>query len=65
MLWMGRVWRKGERTKRLTIFAEKMKFAEFFFRQEGKACKDLFSRLKPTASPKGKLGMRVGYKAAF
>ena len=30
MLWKGRAWRKGESTKRLTIFAEKMKFAEFF-----------------------------------
>ena len=55
---------KGESTKRLTIFAEKRKFAEFFS-GKGKACKDLFSRQKPTASPTGKPGMRVEYKAAF
>ena len=30
MLWKGRAWRKGESTKGLTIFAEEMKFAEFF-----------------------------------
>ena len=64
MLWMGRVWRKGERTKWLTIFAEKMKFAEFFS-GKGKECKDLFSRQKPTASPTGKPGMRVGVKRLF
>ena len=52
MLWKGRAWRKVESTKRLTIFAEKMKFAEFFS-DKGKDCKDLFSRRKPTASPKG------------
>ena len=52
MLWTGRAWRKGESTKWLTIFAEKMKFAEFFS-GKGKDCKDLFSRQKPTASPKG------------
>ena len=42
-----------------------MKFAEFFSGNGGKACKDLFSRQKPTASPTGKPGMWVGYKAAF
>ena len=55
---------EGESTKRLTIFAEEMKFAEFFS-GKGKDCKDLFSRQKPTASPKGKPGTRVGYKTAF
>ena len=55
---------RGKKRKRLTIFAEEMKFAEFFS-GKGKDCKDLFSRQKPTASPKGKPGMRVEYKAAF
>ncbi len=55
---------EGKSTKWLTIFAEKMKFAEFFS-GKGKDCKDLFSRRKPTASPTGKPGMRVEYKAAF
>ena len=64
MLWKGRAWRKVESTKWLTIFAEEMKFTEFFS-GKGKACKDLFSRQKPTASPTGKPGMRVEYKAAF
>ena len=40
MLWMGRVWRKGESTKRLTIFAEKRKSTEFFSSKGGKACKE-------------------------
>ena len=55
---------KGESTKRLTIFAEKRKFAEFFS-GKGKACKDLFSRQKPTASPTGKPGKRFDVKRLF
>ena len=43
---------RGRLGKRLTIIAEKMKFAEFFS-GKGKDCKDLFSRQKPTASPTG------------
>ena len=39
MLWKGRAWRKGESTKRLTIFAEKRKVAEFFS-SKGKTCKE-------------------------
>ena len=50
--------------KRLTIFAEKNEGTEFFS-GNGKTCKDLFSRQKPTASPTGKPGTRVEYKAAF
>ena len=48
----------------LRMLPKKMKFTEFFS-GKGKDCKDLFSRLKPTASPKGKPGMRIEYKAAF
>ena len=55
---------EGDSTKWLTIFAEEMKFAEFFS-GKGKDCKDLFSRQKPTASPKGKPRTRIEYKAAF
>ena len=47
-----------------TFLPKKMKFTEFFS-GKGKTCKDLFSRQKPTASPTGKPGTRVEYKAAF
>ena len=58
---------EGKSTKWLTIFAEEMKFTEFFS-GKGKAYKekkDLFSRRKPTASPTGKPRTRFEYKAAF
>ena len=45
-------------------FCRKMKVTEFFSGKK-KACKDLFSRQKPTASPTGKPGTWVEYKAAF
>ena len=51
-------------TKWLTIFAEKMKFTEFFS-GKGKACKDLYRLLTQTLSPKGKARIRQRMLATF
>ena len=55
---------QGEGTKWLTIFAEKMKFTEFFS-GKGKACKDLYRLLTQTLSPKGKARIRQRMLATF
>ena len=61
MLWKGREWRKGKGTKWLTIFAEEMKFTEFFS-GKGKACKERERPLQSAEAdsfPEGEAGNAV------
>ena len=55
---MGRAWRKGESTKWLTIFAEEMKFAEFFA-GKGKANKEPLQSAEADSFPEGEAGNAV------
>ena len=48
----------------MIIFAEKMKFTDFFS-GKGKECKDLYRLLTQTLSPKGKARIRQRMLATF